>query len=298
MSALVTRVAWCGEYEIHYCASPKTWAPAEGPITVYFPLTREAYRSRFIPKPGLTDRASPDFDPNARRISDLSADIDRFSIGDEGIRTSNPNILTAIVSRLIKTGGLKRVFQPCAPPSVRWENAQLLPLPIPVGLAQYCDALRSVFTNGFVDCAAYKLANGPLEDAILESKSLSSPGVQFLEILRHPDIQSSFKIEQANEGLISDRTKWTHYTPFMLVGHLAQTLVWGGAYGNTWENVDVALELSSAVLKDLNRSYRNFDLFVCREAWCQKFDCIIDHTWIIFDHELRYLVVLMASDTD
>ncbi|MGV3532630.1 MAG: hypothetical protein ACO1QR_09705 [Chthoniobacteraceae bacterium] len=298
MSTLITRVAWCDEYEIHYCAHTETPAPSEGPITVYFPLTGEAYCSRFIPRPGLTDRTSPDFNPNARRVSDRSLDIDRFSIDEEGIRTSNPHILTAIVSRLIKTGGLKRVFQPCAPPLVRWENAQLLPIPMPVSLAQYCDALRSLFTNGFVDCAVYEVARGPLEDAIVESKSLLSPGVQFLEILRHPDIQSSFQIERADEALISERTKWTHYTPFYLVGHLAQTLVSGGAYENMWGKVDVALDLSSAVLKDLNRNYRNFDLFVCDAAWCPRFDGIIDHTLIVFDHELRRLVVLMASDTD
>src|SRR5690606_33781328 len=131
-----------------------------------------------------------------------------------------------------------------------------------------------------------------------ESKSLSSPGVQFLEILRHPGIQSAFRIEQANEAMISDRTNWTHYTPFFFAGHLAQTLVWGGAYENMWEKVDVAVELGSAVLRDLNRDYRNFDLFVCRQPWCPRFDHIFDHTWIIFDRELRRLIVLMASDSD
>jgi hypothetical protein len=302
MSTPVNRVEWCGDYEIHYCAPKGSRTPTEGPITVYFPLRGEAYCSRFIPTPGLVDTTSESFDAKARLVKTGPwGNADRFVVGPDGIYTSNPHItgLTGIVDRLIKSGGLKHVFKPCELPPLRWENVDLLPLAIPASLTRYCDALRSVFTNGFVECKAYEIAAGATNEAILEAKGLLFFPGKFLEILRHPLIRSDFRIEEADETSIGDSKNWTRYSPFLFSGYLAQTLSAGGAYIGMWDDLSVPLALADAVLNDFNRDYRNFDLSVCRKPWCRRFcDIAWDHTWIISDRELRRLTILMASDTD
>lgn len=293
----------CDDYEIHYTSLPDSHAPVEGPIVVYFPIQKEAFASTFLPTPGLADRNSPEFDPTARLVRKKGSN-DRFVITATGIRTNNPHIagLTDIVQRLMATGGFKEVFQPSELPVSRWDNVRLASIPLSSGLEEYCDALRARYSNGFVEARRYRIEEGSVEDLVLNWKLYPWYPEQFMEMLRHPTIAGDFEFEGADWERLVSRENWTHYSPFLLSGYLAQTLVCGGAYSSSTlveDGISRALELSNGVFTGLGSNYKGPSLYVCRKPWCRRLMNVAwDHTWIVFEPLIRTFTILLATDTD
>lgn len=305
MRRFTTRVEWRDEYEIHYSCTPDGGAPAEGPIVVYFPIKEEAFASNFIPTPGLTDRHSPDFAPTAHRVSiGATVSSDYFTVASDGIRSSNPHVsgLTAIIERLLETGGFEHVFHPIAPPPIRWENVQLTELSLPGALDVYCEALRKEYCNGFVEARRYRIESGDFEDAVIAFKRYSWTPVQFLETLRHPKIKADFGITTLDGDCLLSRVNWRQFSPFLFSGFLAETLAYGGAYSSHPSSSDAisrALRIADDVFAEFHRNYYDLELNICHKPWCPRFcDIAWDHTWIIFEPSSRMLTILLASDTD
>lgn len=111
----------------------------------------------------------------------------------------------------------------------------------------------------------YSIATGELEDAVLTAKRFCATPSQFLEILRHPMIKADLGMGNEDEQLLSARESWTHYSPFLFSGYLAQTLAYGGAYSHFPTQVDVPLATADEVFKDLNRDFHNFEFHCCRK---------------------------------
>ena len=303
MSPSEIGVEWCDAYEIHYASEPNSRAPVEGPMVVYFPVQKEAFASTFLPTPGLTDRHSPDFNPAARLVREKGSN-DCFVITPAGIRTSNPHItgLTGIVERLMATGGFKEVFKPAELPATRWDNIRLASIPLSNGLEDYCEALRTEYSNGFVEARRYRIEEGSVEDSVLTRKRYPWIPTHFMETLRHPIIMGDFEIERADWECLLSRENWTHYSPFLFSGFLAQTLVYGGAYSSwtvTEQGTSRALNLAKAVFAGFGSDYKVLEFYVCNKPWCRRFmDIAWDHTWIVFEPSIRTFTILLATDTD
>jgi hypothetical protein len=296
-----TSVLWRDGYEIHYTSECNSLAPVEGPVLVYFPVREESYASTFIPVPGLNDRDSPDFDPTARPVRGEKS-FDRFTISPEGIRSSNPypTGIQDIVARLMDNDGFKHVFSPCEPPSTLWKNMNLARLPTSPALAAYCEALSKEYANGFVETQSYRIEPGVVEDTVLAAKPLGMSPTPFLEILRHPRVQSDFEVKAIDAEMLL--RGWITHSSYLLSGFFAQTLAYGGAYSQfpcSSDRTAEALRLADDVFSDFGRNYRDLTLFTFSRNWCQRFhDIAWDHTWIVSVPSLRTLTILLASDTD
>lgn len=294
------QVSWHGTYELHYTpAAETTRATGEGLFFVYFPLSRETFAGRFLPVPGLGDRRSPDFDPAARVIDGRHSPARRFSVSLGCIRSDGD--LPDIVARLADSGGIHHVLEKTGPPPLRWDHIDLAPLPLPAGLAEYCAALRGRFANGFVECRQYGIPPGPVEDRVMERKGAWTSPAIFAEVFRHPMIAVDFSVKDPDEACLMTLGSWVRYSPFLTSGYFAETLAAGGAYRPTRDAADIAscLDLAERAFAALNRGHANFELFVCRAAWCSRFCGIAwDHTWIALDHQARRITVMMGSDTD
>ncbi|TDU80840.1 hypothetical protein EI77_00138 [Prosthecobacter fusiformis] len=293
----------CDDYEIHYLYETHWRSPAQGPIVVYFPEKQTAFSSHYIPSPGLADRHSADFDPMARAITSNRWSNDRFLISKGGIRCNNPSIsgLASIVARLFNTDGFERVFQPCQPPFIRWENLRLVEVPVPAGLSDYCDALKGKYLNGFVEAKWYEIEQGSVQDAIMGKRHPWWPN-QFLEILRHPQVAHDFRYGDVDVDCLALVENWIHHSPFLLTGFFQQILCYGGAYSHydsSSEAIAEALRLADGVFADFGSTYKDIELHVCNKPWCDRFyDVAWDHTWIIFSASMRQLTIILASDTD
>lgn len=292
----------CGDYEIHYLYELHWRNPARGPIVVYFPEKQKAFSSHYIPSPGLADRHAADFDPKARAITSRWSN-DRFLISKDGIRCNNPSIsgLASVVARLFSTEGFERVFQPCPPPFIRWENLRFAEVQVPAGVSDYCDALREKYANGFVEAKCYEIDQGRVQDAIMGRRHPWWPNI-FLEILRHPQVARDFCYDEVDVDCLAKGENWLHYSPFLLTGFFHEILCYGGAYSHydaSSEAIENSRKLAEGIFDDFGQNYKDIELHVCHKPWCKRFyDVAWDHTAIIFSSSLRQLTIILASDTD
>jgi hypothetical protein len=290
-------VQWCGEYEIHSAV------PAEGPVTVYYPLTQEAFTANFRVTPGLIDRDSIDFDPEARpAVGEWSSLPHRFVVTPEGIHMSSPHMLAGVIEHLSRTGGMKHVFRPSDLPAVRWENVRLTELPVPTALQDYTEVLRGEFRNGFVETRRFQIEPGEVEDAVVARKRFIYLPSQFLEIFRHPMVKAGFDLTTLWGEQLLRPTNWTSLSPFLFSGHLAQTLAYGGAYSESPPSpatISRALKLADEVFSAFGRDYHGLALHSCHAPWCNRI-CGDgwDHTRVILEDPRRRFTILLAADND
>lgn len=295
-------VEWRDDYELHYSTTygdQKTKASTD--VTVYFPLLREAFRKPFAFAPGLNDRASPDFDGRAKAIGKgQSQQQGYFCILPKEIKFNGRGgaDIEGIVSRLLESGGLRRVFEPVELPAIRWENVQLDPLTLPSDVSWYFDALRQEYSHGFVQARAYCIEAGELASSVFRFKRWWHTPVMQLELLRHPRIRADFEFAEMDEKMLMSRANWRYYSPFLAAGFLAETLAVGGAYSRSDRDPIPSVHRAELAFAELNRNYRNFEFHASHAMWCKKLGGLIDHTWLIFDEEIRRLIVLFAMDSD
>ena len=296
-------IDWKSPWEFHYRTDSKTGAFLPGELILYDPIKQEARAQTIIPSPGLLDRDSPHFDPCARKITHSeSRSWDAFSVRPDGIYLSNPRAIRELVEHLQHTQGLERVFTPCPLPDTRWENAQLIPEDESPAWAEYRKLLSGIHANSFVRLKRYRIADGSLNDRLLHKwpEFLNGSHAPFLELMRHPRVESDFTISERDDAMLANASSWRYLSPFLVSGWLAQVLHDGGLYASmSGGEIPAALKAGENVFRELNRDYRNFGLWVTTCPWMRELWGIVGiHTWIFLDREERSLVIFMASDSD
>ena len=157
--------------------------------------------------------------------------------------------------------------------------------------------LRGTHVNGGACFACFRFPSEPVIDWFISRNRFEA--IEFFEHLLTSDALAT-ALPSLQAPLQLDALKWEWWSPYLLAGDWARTLMNGGAYKKYEKGGKSAKELAERACADaFQERFEDVEVFRCATAWSDWFfDVAWDMTWIGVDKRKLELFLLCLTDTD